>query len=783
MVGAIILFTMRLVCFFLLLGPYLMAQTTRISGYLYAAASGEALVGASIYLPAQKQGVLSDNYGHYNVQVNASGTVRIQVSYVGFEPIDTLLDGQDQLEIDFYLRSKSLEEVVIVSKAGNLQANIAQIPVERLKAVPMLLGQPDLIKALSILPGVSSGVEGTTGLYIRGGTPDQNLILLDGATVYNASHLFGFQSIFDPNAIKDIKLIKGGFPARYGGRLSSIIDITMKEGNNRERHGEFSLGLINSGVMLEGPIKNGRSSYMVSARAAYLGLLLLPTALGWKKEDDRTFNTLLSYDVNLKFNHQFKNKDKIFASFYLGNDNFLTRFRYDSAFYRTDLGWGNKTGSLRYIRNLGTKVYSQSIATYTAYQSGESSTQDYINSGIKAEFIRQSRVRDFTFKQLFTLPLNAGSRLLLGADASLQYFKPTSFSLLSNEFSLDSVKTVGRSFQVFTAAGFADWEWRILPWLNVNSGLRWSYFGQGQTRAFWEPRLNVEARSKAFVFNLAYARTAQFIHLLANNSLGLFSDLWIPSTDAIKPQTAQQYSGGIIWRRPAGHWEVGLEAFYKTLQNQIDYRQGIDFFALKNQDWQNTIEGGGRGLARGLETMIKYDHPHVNAFVAYTLSWNERQFDKINNGQWYPFRYDRRHNLNLNALMKLSTRWNLSMNWIYQTGSWISLRSVVYEGYRNNLDFGRRQNLVENLSIVTSRNNQRLPDFHRLDLGLSYQIKHKNPKYHSQLVFSVYNAYNRKNPYLLDYSTNSNGDGKYQIETRSRAIFAFIPGISYTKKW
>lgn len=765
----------------------------RLNGFVYDFASGEALVGATIFLPQLSKGVITDSYGRYSLVFSEGSPKQLQISYVGYQQIDTVLTLPKDQNIDFRLHVKNLPEVEIKSRSGNLLHNTLQIPVERLKAIPMLFGQPDLIKALSFLPGVSTGIEGTTGLYVRGGTPDQNLILLDGATVYNASHLFGFQSVFDPNAIKDIKLIKGGFPARYGGRLSSIIDITMKEGNNQLKHGEFTLGIINSGLLLEGPIKKSSSSYMVSARAAYLGLLLLPSALGWKKKDDAPFNTMISYDLNFKLNHLFKNKNKIFASAYFGHDKYLTRFRSDSSYYRTDLGWGNETASLRYIHSIGNAVHAQSIATYNAYKSIEYNDRSYISGSQAGSFLRKSSIQDISFKQLISSQAKRNLKLSSGIELLWQMFQPSSISLESSDFNLDSLSRQNEIFKPFSFALFGEGEWDLFTWLNINIGLRRSnYQVSTTTKGFWEPRLNINIRNGQFSYNAAYAFTSQFVHLLSNNSLGLFSDLWVPSTSQVAPQYAQQYSGGIIYRSPSLTWEFSLEGYYKNLFNQIDYRQGIDFFDINNYNWQNTIEQNGIGKAKGIELMVKRETDRSNIWFAYTLSDNKRKFTNINRGEWYPFRYDKRHNFNISLVRKLENKWTFGLNFVYQTGTWITLKSAWYQGEGSSAGGlirivpqpGGYSHLTD---VIKGRNNQRLPDYHRLDLSFTRNFISKKRQFPSQLSLSLYNAYARKNPYVIYTGLGTIYKDMKIVEYRSsissKALFVFIPAISYTKKW
>jgi CarboxypepD_reg-like domain/TonB-dependent Receptor Plug Domain len=773
----------------LLLSQLSVAQV-RLSGYVLDHHSGEAVLYAAVSCPEQQRNAVANQYGYYTLTL-PTGPQRLQVRAVGYQPLDTVLTLAGDTRLDIKLVALMLAEVVVKAPVGELQHNAATIPVERLKAIPMLMGQPDLIKALMFLPGVSAGTEGTTGLYVRGGTPDQNLILLDGATVYNAAHLFGFQSVFDPSAIKDIQFIKGGFPARYGGRLSSIVDITMKEGNNQQRHGEVTLGLINSGLMLEGPVRKGTSSYMASGRVAYPGLLLLPLYASAGNRENQPAATMLIYDVNLKFNHQFRNRDKLFVSMYRGSDNLLAQVIEDSVQYNSRLGWGNRTASVRYVREWKGRVFSNTLINYNFYQLQEQARQRPLDIDETLTFGRRSLVEEVALKQQVSGTLGRQQVWSMGFELGAHRFQPSNVSFRAGLLNLDSLARTAEFFRPVSHAVFVEDTWTPVAWLTAVAGLRWSGLRTSrQSYGYWEPRLSVTARTQRWSFQAGYARTAQFIHLLANNSLGLFSDLWVPSTDKVPPQLANQYTGGVIFSAPRRGLECSIEGYYKQLYAQIDYRQGVNFFANSNFNWQNTIETGGAGRTYGVEAMIRRERPGRSAWLSYTLSWSERQFANINRGVWYPHRYDRRHNLALTTTRALKRKWQLGTNFVYQTGSWVTMSSGKYdEGF----DFQYPSNLSSDLpnasggEIVTGRNNQRLPTYHRLDLSLTKNYLSKRRKLPAQFIISVYNAYARRNPYIMFFSGSSIDYGGLETEfksrVRSQALFSFIPSLAYNIKW
>lgn len=772
-------------------------DNVRVSGYITAADSGEPLIGATIYLPKLSYSAVTDVYGRYAISVPAKEAQTWQVSYVGFEPLDTILTLLTDAIVDFQLKGISLREIEITANATSWksQHHINQVPIERLKAIPMLLGQPDVIKALSFLPGVSTGFEGTTGLYVRGGTPDQNLILLDGATVYNASHLFGFQSVFDPNAIKDIKFIKGGFPARYGGRLSSIIDITMKEGNKIERKGEFTFGLINSSLLLEGPIKKEKSAYMASARAAYLGLLLLPTYFASRKQDDKPFNTLLSYDLNFKVNHEFLNRDKIFFSIYLGQDAYLTQYKVDSTLFGTNLGWGNKTMNLRYIKSFSNNWFANTYLNFNTYNLREDFSQQNVEDKQNTGYFRQSNIKEWSLKQHFSTVITPSFSFFGGVEIQKSSFLPVNAAFESLNYNIDSLTDKSITYQTISSATFVETEWQLSKWLYTNMGFRYLWFRTANKNYFSpEPRLSITAKTKDLSFNLSYTKMRQYLHLLSNNSLGLTSDLWVPITDNIAPQSADQFSGSVIFDLPKRKWEITVETFYKNLSKQIDFEEGTNFFDPSNLNWENIVEKEGKGKAYGLEYLMKYSDPKFNMWLSYTLSWNKRQFENINNGAWYFHQYDRRNNLSLTLDYRLKNNWRLSSNFVYQSGSWITLPTAFQIGGRF-LDYisiedrlNKDRSFPSTTKVITQRNNQRLPDYHRLDVSFVKTKTTKKRQRPAQWAFGIYNLYGRKNTYNIVFSGRATASPDIENITRNInpygvAAFSIVPSIAYNLKW
>ncbi|MEY4905836.1 MAG: hypothetical protein RLZZ292_3651 [Bacteroidota bacterium] len=759
------------------------------AGFVIDQSSGEALINATIRVTNSTQYSVTDTYGHFNLSINNDNKNNnltqqtISVEYLGFKTLYLTLLAQKDTSLVLQLEPNTIQEVVITATPNRLKTNVVNIPVERLKAIPSLLGQPDLIKALTFIPGVSAGVEGTTGLFVRGGTPDQNLILLDGATVYNASHLFGFQSVFDPSAIKDVKLFKGGFPARYGGRLSSVIDITMKEGNNQQRKSESTLGLINSSFMTEGPIRKGVSSYMVSGRASYWGLLTLPTYIGSKTQIDKPFVSILSNDLNAKINHQFKNKDKIFASFYLGDDDLVARYKSIQAREVEKLGWGNRTLSLRYTHAFNEKCFSSTLLNYNQYRLKEYYEQALLSNPIKLSQKRQSGIQDFVLKQQVSFSYGNNHLSVLGVELLRQKFNPGNFDSKISVDNIDSILFYNNLIiKALNINLFLENEWHLGKNITISAGLRGTqYEVEGKKYIFPEPRTTLDWRIGALYYALSYARTTQFIHLLSTNINGLNSDVWVPSTAKIKPQVADVFSTGLTWRNAAHHLEFALEGYYKTMNNQIDYRQGINFFDNSKVDWQQNVVSGGKGRAYGMELMLQKEALRYNGWLSYTLSKNERQFEQISYGAWYPHRYDRKHILNLTISYKINQKWDIASNFVYQTGSRITLPTALQliNEELNQHPF----NLFPYETFMGARNNQKLPPYHRLDISFNKKYLTRKRQRAAQLSIGAYNVYARANPSTIWLSTGFIGGRELTTYTNGKSLFTFIPSIAYSLKW
>jgi hypothetical protein len=756
----------------------LLAQTARIYGKIQDKATGETLIGANIMNTASKDGASSNEYGFYSLSV-PTGEVQLAISYVGYQKTIVSLVVQRDTNMDISLSSNfELQAVEVVEKKNDrVEHGVVSLPIEKLRSIPMLGGEADVLKALAMTPGVATGTEGTNTLYIRGGTPDQNLVLLDGATVYNTSHLFGFVSAFNPYALKNLTLYKGGFPARYGGRLSSIIDVTMKEGNNQYKDGDFTLGLVNSGLNLEGPIRVNKSSYMLSGRTAYAGLFSLPFRWLFNKGQIKNYFDFFIYDLNGKINFKLNDKSQLYLSAYTGNDTWTSGARDLNSISNTNFHWGNQTATARFTHTLSPKLFLSAMLNYNRFN------YKIINKGSDSTNLGNYRldnlssVRDFSNKLNLDWSINSRHQVRFGWEANAHQFRPNFIS--RNEREGDTININNNQIQnALSYALYAEDNIKINRFLSTNLGLRWAqYFYQSKPYNSFEPRISVQARvTEGVNMQASYTRMKQFLHLLSTSGSGLSNDIWVPATDIAPPQSAEQFALSFTKNWKKAKTELQLEAFYKRMDNQIDYRTGTNFFFTNNSSWEDVIEKSGLGRAYGFEVFLRKEAEKWNAWLSYTLSWSERKFDNINNGEWYPIRYDRRHNLALVGEYKLSEKWTMSANFIFSTGHAVTLPDVYYKGL-----------LFDSPTVhYLKRNNQRMPNYNRLDLSFKKNYITKNDR-EAAWIFSIYNVYGYPNAFSAGYERYikvKNGVisppvGKLKIRTLMR----FIPGISYNLKF
>lgn len=745
-------------------------QRYTLSGYLRDATSGEALIFATIYPESLKTGATTNEYGFFSLSL-PEGKYKIIFSYIGYQTIkrDLVFDRNLEENVSLSPKETNLEEITIIGKAkDNMirqnEIGTVRLDVRELSTIPVFFGEQDILKSIQLMPGVSPVGEGNSGFYVRGGNADQNLILLDDAPVFSPSHLLGFFSVFNSDAIRDVKLYKGGVPARYGGRASSVMDIRMKEGNLKDYNVSGGIGLIASRLMVEGPISQDKSSFMISGRRTYADLFL-PLSSDDKIKD----NKLYFYDLNIKTNLIINKNNRIFLSGYAGRDVLKGK---DFGF-----SWGNKAGSLRWNHQFSPSLFANTTMVINDY--------NYKTDGdIDGKFSLEAGINDLSLKQDYELSLFNHFSFLFGFNSVLHHFKPG--EVVSNSSSINNFKISEKNG--WENAIYAFSEHKLSDKLDIGYGIRMSTFsriGSGtendynstgnivKTKTFasgkffrnyfgFEPRFNMTwLLSDVSSVKAGYNRMSQYINLLSNSSVGTPVDYWLPSSNNIKPQFISQISAGYFRQFKSAGINISIEGYYKDMKNQIDYRNNADVFLNENAEAELLF---GKGRSYGLELLCKKDEGILTGWISYTLSRTEKQFDEINNGSWYPARQDRTHDIAIVTNLKVNKKLSLSASWVYYTGNAITFPSGKYVMDGNIVNY------------YTSRNGYRMPAYHRLDLGANLLLR-ETPKFRSELSFGVFNAYGRKNAYSIIFRTKDDNSG--DTEAVKLYLFSFIPSITW----
>lgn len=761
-------------------------QKYTISGYVADAATGERLISATVYDEISKQGAIANAYGFFSITLNQQ-KAKLVISFMGYNPEVRELNLTQNVSLNIKLQPTiALQEVEVKgqrTQIENPQISVTEIPVQTVKSLPVLLGETDLIKVIQLLPGVQSGSEGSSGLYVRGGGPDQNLILLDGVPVYNADHLFGFFSVFNTDAIQNVTLIKGGFPARYGGRLSSVLDIRMKEGNNKEYHGEGSIGVISSKVVVEGPIIKDTSSFIVSARRTYIDVLTMPIIMSLS---DGAKAGYYFWDLNAKVNYILSEKDRLFVSFYGGRDKAYGSFKQQewsgsSTSSKFGLSWGNIITALRWNHEIGPRLFSNVTGTYSNYDfSIQEKMKNSSSQGTEEYMFRyNSGIRDWALRTDFNYHPSPVHSIMFGASYTYHTFYPgvSIFKYNSTSTQNDNIDTTfGNAFlYAHNVCAYAEDEFKIGSRLVLNPGLHYSLFQvQGVSYHSLQPRISARyILHEKWAVKAAYTQMAQSIHLLVNSGIGLPTDLWLPSTKNIKPQQSQQWAAGVFHDLPGG-FEASIEGYYKTMENVIEYKPGASYFG-QVESWENKVEAG-KGTAYGAEFLFRKNKGKTTGWIGYTLSWTYRQFENINFGERYPYRYDRRHDIGLAVTHKINENIDIGLVWVYGTGNAVSLPIEQYPALQDPFF----PSVFETYSVdyYEGKNQFRTPAYHRLDLGVNF---HKQLKRAVRTwSVGVYNAYNRKNPFVLYFETDYSHNTRH---LKQLSLFPMIPSISYNLKF
>lgn len=771
-----------------------------LSGYVNDGRSGESLIGAKVVVPSINQGAITNTYGFYSLTVPA-GTYSVEFRSIGLDTKIVTVDFSRDVRMDIELGTdmQELQEVKVSAKKGenvnSTKIGQIELDIDQIKTLPAFMGEVDIIKTIQLLPGVSSVSEGGQGFYVRGGGPDQNLVLLDEGVVYNAAHLFGFFSVFNADAVKSVNIIKGGMPANFGGRMSSVLEVNMNEGNMKKFKVKGGIGAISSRLTLEGPLKKDKGSFIISGRRTYIDLLMKAAI-----PDSSPFSGsgYFFYDLNLKLNYKITDKDRIFLSGYYGKDVFTFGSR--DADFKVSMPWGNGIAALRWNHLFNSKLFMNVTTTFSDYQFSFGSQQDQFN------FQLNSGIRDVGAKVDFSYFPNTRHKIKWGADYIYHTFTPTSVSAEADSVVFDT----GSAQQLFsheTALYLMD-EFDVNEKIRINAGLRYSTYShvgpftryvkgdiskpdtaiqyqRGDLIKFYhglEPRISARflLRDKSSI-KAGYSYNYQYVHLTSLSAVSLPTDIWYPSTDIAKPQIGWQASVGYFRNFFDDKYEASVEVYYKGMRNLIEFSEGALPSDNVNDNTDNLLVFG-IGWSYGAEFFFKKTFGKLTGWIGYTWSKTERKFPDINEGKVFPAKYDRRHDLSVVATYKLNERWTFGSSFIYATGNTLTLPSAWYV---------QEQNL---LFQYGERNSTRMAPYHRLDLsatlydkayktrtddvtGETLQVK---KKFRSNWSFSVYNVYNRANPFFLYVDNDGNFlNGDFKISVKQVTLFPIIPSVTW----
>ncbi|MBQ7698685.1 MAG: TonB-dependent receptor plug domain-containing protein [Paludibacteraceae bacterium] len=800
-----IIFLLTLLC-----SAWLAAKPVTVSGYVVDAQSGERLIGAAVMDTITRQGTVTNSGGYFSLPLTGSEAA-IRASYVGYAPsgIQSVRLNRDTLLRIVLKENTQLQELTVVAEqplsgAESVQMSVVEVPVQQIKGIPALAGEIDVMKAIQLLPGVQSGTEGSAGLYVRGGGSDENLIILDDVPLYNVNHMLGFFSVFNAEAIKNVTLYKGSFPARYGSRLSSVVDVRQRDGNQTGWHGTAMIGLISAKVNIEGPIPWNKeqvdmirrkelitrhaTTFSVSARRTYYDLFMAPiTAAVIRNQTDGQNATAgyFFYDVNAKLTHRFDENDKLSASFYMGDDEIYVRYKAKStpedpskAQMRLNWDWGNLLAALNWEHRFSSQIFSTTQLSYTRYRYDLRQSLNYEQTnpnnaaalGEKMDY--KSYVNDLMLQTQFSYVPSTQHDLHWGGNYIFHRFRPqvTSFDLSfsgSQALAVDTLLTDGE-VSAHEASLFVEDTYTPLSWLRLNLGLRGSLYAiQGKVYPSLEPRIGIRALAfKGFAIKAGYSYMSQYVHMLSNSSVSLPTDLWVPVTRKILPMRSMQVAAGLNYD-VLGHVELSVEGYYKRMINLIEYRDGASFIGT-TQGWEEKVCMGD-GWSYGVEFLAQRKTGKLTGWIGYTWSRSMRQFNRegqtINFGKPFHAKYDREHDVSITLQYAATKYLDLSATFVYGTGTRATLGTQTYYDPLSD----------KTITYIPERNNYRMPDYHRLDIGatIHYPIK-RHPEWQSIWNVSIYNVYNNMNPFLLYQDEGS----MYKI-----SIFPLLPSVSYTFKF
>ncbi|MEY4539723.1 MAG: hypothetical protein RLZZ306_1480 [Bacteroidota bacterium] len=799
------------------------AQSTErftINGYVREKGSGELLPGVSIYVKNKKVGTQTNNYGFYSLTLNTSEEVTIVYSFVGYRSETKTFKIPKSLEMNIELspNNQELTEVVVRGDAPenqkvseSVQMSQISIPIQQIKDIPAILGEKDVLKVLQLMPGVQKGSEGNSGIYVRGGGPDQNLLILDDAPVYNASHLFGFFSVFNGDALKSVELTKGGFPARFGGRLSSVIEMQMKEGSRDKLHIDGGIGLISSRLVVQSPIgKNNKSSFLISGRRTYIDALVRPFLD--KKDGDGGY---YFYDLNAKINYDFGQKNRVYLSGYFGKDVFfgINKNTFNNTEDEAGINWGNQTATLRWNHLFNERLFVNSSVIYSNYKFNVYAIEQNVRQGEKtnSELSYISQIQDIGFKSDFDYLPNPQHSIKTGFAVTSHQFSPS--AIVVTDASIDKFTREVEKIDAIETGIYVEDTYKPFEKLKINAGFRLSSFSTNKVNYLNpEPRfaLAYSARNDLSL-KASFATMNQYIHLLSNSGASLPTDLWVPATDKLPAQRSRQIAFGIAKDFNEKNLALTVEGYYKEMDNIVALKEGASFLLEdgpeqlardkeRGRTWDDQATSG-RGRSYGGEILLQRKIGKFSGWIGYTLSFIRHQFDELNFGKEFWAKYDRRHDLSMVAIYRLSPRITLSGTWVYGTGNALTIPQATYASSIQNpgtSPFGiptipgvasqQPYSYFRELPDYGERNNFRAEAFHRLDVGVQF---HKIMKkgHERTWEFSIYNLYNRKNPYFYTFKTTNNYNpqnpqgSEYTRNLTRYSLFGIIPSLSYSFKF
>ena len=785
-------------CSFFSWGKSQNAARVTLSGFVSDVETGEYYGNVRITVLPDGVSTYTNNYGFYSVTLERK-QIQKRVAYYqfgGFELDSFVWNSNGDTSVHFKIRAKvqaeQIEAVEIRSKkntvADKVEMSRIDIPVNQIKEIPALFGEKDVLKVIQLLPGVQAGGEGQSGLYVRGGGPDQNLMLLDEAIVYNASHLFGFFSVFNGDALKSVELVKGGFPARYGGRLSSVIDLSMKEGNNRKYTGEVVVGVLSSRFTFEGPIKEGKSSFMISGRRTYIDLLIQPFLYASTGNNGGYY----FYDFNAKANYTLSEKDRLYLSGYFGKDEFYTKIREDRARLDTDFGWGNRTVTARWNHVFSPKLFSNASIIYSHYKLNIG-LESY--DGFEDTFLLnyQSVIDDIGFKYDFDWRPHPNHQVRYGLQTTRHQFRPA--ALVIKAGALGELQNKINTINTYESGIYIEDIWKLGD-LQLNPGFRLSHYAvDGTTFVNPEPRFSASYNiAPDLAVKASYARMFQYIHLLSNSGISLPTDLWIPATAGLLPMRSEQTAIGLAKDFDKG-FSVTWEAYYKDMKDVVQYREGASFL-LEDDIFSSSAVGGGRNWEQqitrgnawsyGTELFLQKKVGPFTGWIGYTLSWTQMKFPELNGGKPFYARYDRRHDISVVGSYKIKKNVNFAFTWVYGTGNAVTLAQGYIPGNNHQMSaypiqWNPQLQSYNNFIDFGTRNNFRMEAYHRLDLGLQFQKQKRNGVQTWEI--SVYNAYNQANPFFYygGYQEDTRGE-TYQV-LKKVTLFPVLPSVSWSFKF